>query len=170
MSNNNNQDSSNQGGPAKRGLPRLVLVAVGAALGGVGVVFAVPPKKVVVEVPEKAHEYVLCDSTEPMCFTVNPNSNRGKAVVVIKFGFQYKVREDRESHASEFVKVNWAKAESNVLLLLRGRDAAEFRDPNFDVTLQRDIQEELNNILFPGSKDEKIATVVGIDFREFQVH
>lgn len=170
MSNNNNQDNSNQGGATKRGLPKLVLVAVGAALGGVGVVFAVPPKKVVVEVPQTAHEYVLCDHPEEMEFKVNPKSNSGKPLVVIKFGIKYKVREDREEHALRFAEVNWSKAESNVLLLLRGRHASEFRNSNFDATLQRDIQEELDNILFPGSKDEKVATVVGVDFRQFQVH
>ena len=83
-------------------MPKLVLVAVGAALGGVGVVFAVPPKKVVVEVPQTAHEYVLCDHPEEMEFKVNPKSNSGKPLVVIKFGIKYKVREDREEHALRF--------------------------------------------------------------------
>ena len=35
----------------KKGLPAIVLIAVGAIVGGAGVVFAIPPKTVEVEKP-----------------------------------------------------------------------------------------------------------------------
>ena len=47
-------DGKGEGDQKKKGLPAIVLVAAGAALGGAGVVFAVPPKVVEVEVREDA--------------------------------------------------------------------------------------------------------------------
>ena len=56
-------DSKAEGAKKKKGLPPFVLIAVGAIVGGAGVVFAVPPKTV--EVPQPVKVYEPLDGTHP---------------------------------------------------------------------------------------------------------
>ena len=170
MSDNKNHDSNGKGDAAKKGLPRLVLVAVGAALGGTGVVFALPPKQVQVPVQQSVHEFVSVEHPDIMEFDFNPRSEAGKAYASAEFHFVYRVREDREHDAFELIKAHWSRARSNVLMLLRARSMVEMNASNGQDVLSKDIVDELDAVLFPGHKDSKLATVTEVLWSKFYTH
>ncbi len=146
-------------GKKKKGLPPIVLIAVGAAVGGAGVVFAVPPKTVEVKVQEPVHEYQPIQHPDLIEVTCNPRTQAGKAYLSAAFYFVYTVRDDREAEAFESIKVHWDRARANVLMLVGSRTMAELNAENGKRVLAKDLVDELDATLFPGKKDEKVARV-----------
>ncbi len=156
-------------GKKKKGLPPLVLIAVGAAVGGAGVVFAVPPKQVEVKVEEPAHELLTIQHPDLIEFQFNPKTQAGKAYANAGFYFVYVVRDDREHEAFEAIKAHWDRARSKVLLLLAGRTMQELNAENGKTVLAKDLADELDATLFPGKRDEKVARVTEILWSKWMV-
>lgn len=146
-------------GGRKKGLPPIVLVAVGAALGGAGVVFAVPPKKVEVHVQQAAHTFLSVQHPDLMEFQFNPRSDVGKKYASASFYFVYGVRDDREDAAFEAIKAHWDRARSNVLELLGSRTMSDLNADNGMRVLAKDLVDELDAALFPGTREDKPARV-----------
>lgn len=151
-------DAKADEGKKKKGLPPIVLIAVGAIVGGAGVVFAIPPKVKEVKVEEPHFEDVDVTHPDAMKKTFNPRAKTGKNTARVEFKFVYTVREDREQEAFELIKTHWEQANSNALMLLKGRSRDEFETELGMRTLEKDLIDELDRTLFP-QKPEKIARV-----------
>lgn len=161
------EDKKNEGdakaeGKKKKGLPTIVLVAVGAILGGAGVVFAVPPK--VKEVHTQQKQLEILDITHPdvVEHAYNPKSKAGRGIATMQFKFVYTVSEDREKDAFEQVKEHWDLAKSNTLEILTNRTIEEFTSEQGLRSLEKDLIDDLDRTLFPLKKGEKIARVTRV--------
>jgi flagellar basal body-associated protein FliL len=150
-----------------KGLSAVVLVATGAVLGGAGVTFALPPKRVEVKVPAQAHELVDVQHPDLMEFQFNPRTQSGRAFASVGFYFVYRVRDDRENEAFESIRANWDRAVSNALQLLGARTLTELAAENGKRVLGKDLADELDASLFPGKKNEKVAQVTEVLWRRW---
>lgn len=147
------------GAPKKKGLPPLVLVAVGAIVGGAGVVFAVPPKTIEVVEPVKVYETLDVTHPDLIQHEFNPRTKAGKGIGRVALKFVYRVREDQEGAAFEQIKEHWELANSNVLLLLKTRSMEELQSESGVRMLEKDILDDLDRTLFPEHDGRKIAKV-----------
>ena len=143
----------------KKGLPPIVMVALGAILGGAGVVFAVPPKTI--EVTKEIKPAELVDVTHPdvIQHEFNPRTKAGKGMGRVALKFVYRVREDEEDKAFAMIRDNWEQANSNVLLILKTRSMEELGSESGMRTLEKDILDDLDRTLFPGDPKTKLARV-----------
>lgn len=159
MSDNKKKDGDGkpEEGKKKKGLPAIVLVAVGAALGGAGVVFAVPPKVVEKHVEPPKVEPV--DVTHPDVIDHNFNPKGGRGIAQVKFKFVYTVLEDKEhmDAAFESIKQNWEEAKSHCLDILRNVSREELNSEAGTAFLRSNLVDELDRTLFP--EHEKGAVV-----------
>lgn len=146
----------------KKRLSPVVLIALGAIVGGAGVVLAVPPKTVEKLVEPKVHHDVDVLHPDPIKKTFNPRTQSGKGVARIEFKFVYTVREDREAAAFEQVKANWETVNSEALMLLKRRSMAELQSDTGLRLLEKDLIDELDRVLFPVVDNEKIAKVARV--------
>lgn len=152
-------DGKAEEGKKKKGLPAIVMVAVGAVVGGAGVVFAVPPKeKVVVQAPKRLE---IIDVTHPDVIEheFNPKSKAGRGIARFSFKFVYSVREDLEKDAFKLIEENWETAKSNALDVLANRSIEELNSEAGRRILTSDLIDDLDRSLFPGKKEDKIARV-----------
>ena len=155
----------------KKGLPSVVLIALGAILGGAGIVFGMPsgqteevsqPK---VQQPLKVHL-----KKNPMEITFNPRSSSGKAFGQVAFTFVYQLENrDDLDESLQMVKDYWDGAKSECMKLLRNRDYKEFRTEDGLTLLERDLRDELTYQLFPGTNEGRIARVIKIWWDEILV-
>jgi flagellar basal body-associated protein FliL len=152
-------DGKAEGGKKKKGLPPLVLIAVGAIVGGAGVVFAVPPKTVKVAEPVKVYETLDVTHPDLIQHEFNPRTKAGKGIGRVALKFVYRVREDLEETAFEQIKEHWELANSNVLLLLKTRSMEELQSESGVRMLEKDIIDDLDRTLFPEHDGQKIARV-----------
>ena len=152
-------DGKGEGDQKKKGLPAIVLVAAGAALGGAGVVFAVPPKVVEVEVEAPHYEYIDVVHPDVLDFTFNPTSKSGRGMASFKFQFVYTVREDREAEALELIKERWLDANSNMITMLSNRSMEELRTEPGIVMLEKAVIDDLDRTFFPAHNGDKVAKV-----------
>jgi flagellar basal body-associated protein FliL len=143
----------------KKGLPPVLLIAVGAALGGVGVVFGVPPKQVEVHVPEVVHTFTPIQHPDLLEFQFNPRAQAGKAYASVSFYFVYVARDDREEAAFEAIKTNWDRIRSRVLELLSNTSVSDLNAENGKRMLAKALVDDLDATIFPGKADEKVAKV-----------
>lgn len=146
----------------KKGLPAIVMIAVGAVLGGAGVVLAVPPKKVEVPVAKPALRIQPIRHPDQLEVTFNPLVDAGKGFASIKFKFSYDVREDLVETAGQQVIDNWDRARSECLFMLCGRTS---RDLNNNRALAKDLMDTLDKALFPDD-GHKIAHVTEVNVLE----
>jgi flagellar basal body-associated protein FliL len=149
--------------PKKR-VPMLVWIGVGAALGGAGVVAALPSPAAPVVAPAPPPSPALLQVQHPDVIDLqcNPRTQAGKAYLHVEFYFVYTVRADREAAAFESIKAHWDRARSNALLLLRGRTMTELQGDNGHAVLTKDLVDELDATLFPGRAADKIARVTEV--------
>ncbi|GAB4142705.1 MAG: hypothetical protein Fur0037_10010 [Planctomycetota bacterium] len=147
--------------PAKKGLPAIAMVAVGAILGGAGVVFAVPPKTVEVPVEKPAPRIQPIRHPDVMEITFNPQTEAGKGFASIKFKFTYEVREDLEEQAHELLVDNWDRARSNCLFMLSSRTSRELNSDSGKRAVVKDLIDELDRSFFPddGTKFARVTEV-----------
>jgi flagellar basal body-associated protein FliL len=157
-------DAKAEGGK-KRGLSAIVMVAVGAVLGGAGVVFAVPPKKVEVVVEKPPPRIQPIKHPDVVEITFNPQTEAGKGFASIKFKFTYEVREDLEQEAYKQVADNWDRARSNCLFMLGARTSRELGSDSGKRALVKDLTDELDHALFPddGHKIARVSEVLVVD-------
>lgn len=155
--------------PKKR-LPALLLVAVGAIVGGGGVVFAVPPKVVEVAVEPRLFEDVDVTHPDSVKVTFNPRTRAGKGTARAEFKFVYTVREDLEPEAFAAIGAAWEDAHSKALMLLKNRSMEELESDLGLRLLERDLVDELDRVLFPerpaGDAGGKVARVTRVIWRE----
>lgn len=154
-------DAKSDDGKKKKGLPAFVLIAVGAVLGGAGVVFAIPPKVKEVRVEARHYEDVDVTHPDPIKKSFNPRTRSGKGQARVEFKFVYTVREDRKGDAFELIRANWEEAQSKALMLLRNRSVEELQSDLGMRTLEHDLVEELDRAIFP-SRPEKVAHVTRV--------
>jgi len=148
----------------KKGLPAVVMIAIGAIAGGAGVVFAVPPKTIVKETPPPVFEDVFVESPD-ITVEFNPRTRAGKGAARVSFKFEYLLVQEQGTHAvedaaKELVEKNWEKARSMALELFKSQSLQQLNAPNAMVLLKHDLVEGLNNLFFPG--DEPVAQITDI--------
>ncbi|MCA8965912.1 MAG: hypothetical protein H6838_01085 [Planctomycetes bacterium] len=146
----------------KKGLPPIVMIAVGAILGGAGVVFAVPPKTVEVKVEEPVHEFVDVTHPDQIKHEFNPRTKAGKGIASLALKFVYTVREDREGEAFEQIKEHWDVANSNVLVIMKQRSMEELQAESGVRILEKDVLDDLDRTLFPEVDGHKVAKVTKV--------
>ena len=151
-------DGKADGAKKKKGLPSIVMIAIGAIVGGAGVVFAVPPKVKEVQVPEPVYEVVDVVHPDQISQQFNPKSKAGRMGSVV-FKFVYTVREDLEPKAFEEIKSHWEEASSVVLDVLTNRSMEELQNDAGVRTLEKDVIDELDRLFFGIKKEGKIASV-----------
>jgi len=145
----------NEEGKKKKGLPAIVMIAIGAVVGGAGVVFAVPPKTVVEQAPAPVFEDVFITHPDVIEIEFNPRQRTGKAVARMSFKFVYKVHQDvkktdKQDAAIKLIGQNWDSATATSLELLRSRTVKELGSEMGSKILKHDLIERLNNSFFPG--------------------
>lgn len=155
-------DPKAEAGKKKKGLPPVVMIAVGAILGGAGAVFAIPPKKVEVKVEEKKHEFNLVEHPDKIEITFNPTESSGKAYCSVTLGFIYEVRDDREEEAIEAMKANWRRNIDRVYELLMARTVRELKSQEGRAILRRELGEQMDRTLFPGKGEAKVARITEV--------
>jgi flagellar basal body-associated protein FliL len=155
-------------GAKKKGLPAIVMVAVGAIVGGAGVVFAVPPKTVEVPVAEPVYHDIDVTHPDPIKKEFNPRTRAGKGIGRVAMKFVYTVREDQEAAAFEQIKAHWEFANSNVLMILKTRSMEELQSEAGVRMLERDLMDDLDRTLFPvdasGHKLASVTKLVWVDW------
>ena len=143
----------------KKGLPAIVLIAVGAIVGGAGAVFAIPPKTV--KVPEVEKPKKVFDVTHPDLIEheFNVRTRTGKSVGRIKFKFVYTVREDLEEKAYKKIAENWDQATHDSLMLLSRRTVQELQSESGLRMLEHDLVQALDTAFFGRDEHDKVASV-----------
>lgn len=159
-------DPKAEEGKKKKGLPPIVMIAVGAIVGGAGVVFAIPPKTVEVKVEEPVYELVDVRHPDSIKVTFNPRTKAGKGTARVEFKFVYRVREDLEEQAFEQIKANWEQANSNALMLLRKRSMEELQSETGMQILAADLIADLDRTLF-ATAEPRIAKVVNVLWKDW---
>ena len=157
-------------GKKKKGLPAIVMIAIGAIVGGAGVVFAIPPKTVEKIAPPPVFEEVHVTHPDLIQHAFNPKQRSGKGVAKISFKFVYTVvqdvaKKDVEHTAFELIKQNWDRATGNSLTLLRSRSYAELNSAAGTKILEHDLMQLLTNTLFPG--EHPIAQVTEVIWKDW---
>ena len=152
-------DQKSEDGKQKKGLPPIVLIALGALVGGAGVVFAVPPKTVEVEKEPVVYEQIDVTHPDLIKKEFNPRTRAGKGVARVSFKFVYTVREDLEDAAFAQIEQNWEHANSNVLLILKTRSMEELQSETGVRMLEHDLIQDLDRTLFPEHGGHKVARV-----------
>jgi flagellar basal body-associated protein FliL len=152
-------------GAKKKKLPPIVMVALGAILGGAGVVFALPPKVVEKPVEPKVVPPVDVEHPDKMSFKFNPRTQAGKSFASLSFCFVYTVQDEKEpkDEAFELIKANWGRAKSRVLMLLKSRTPSDLNSENGQNILAADVMKELDKTLFdPLPGKERVARVTDV--------
>jgi len=160
------EDGGNEG--KKKGMSPLVLIAIGALVGGAGVVFAVPAKTVEVHVEQPAPEW-SSRQIHPDVFehTFNPAQKVGRATALLWFTFMYRFREDLENEVMETMEAYMPLAESNTLQMLSGRSLKELQSAAGMAAVEADLIAELNQTLFADfQQDGKLAEVTDIVWKK----
>lgn len=163
------KDAGKDGEGKKKGLPAIALIAIGACLGGAGVVFAIPPKKVEVHVEAPPVKVIPVQHPDLMEYTFNPRTDSGKAYASLSFYFVFEVREDEEALAFDQIKLHWDRAHSNCLLLLKARTLRELNSENGQRVLAKDLADELNASLFAPKDGVKVARVSEVLWKKWMI-
>lgn len=166
MADDKKKEENNDEGK-KKGLSPLVMIAIGALVGGAGVVFAIPPKTVEVKVETPPPEYLEVEHPDVILHTFNPRQRAGKGVAKVSFRFIYTVREDLKDEAYEAMKTTWNSATSKVLSVLRSRSIKELQSETGERILEHDLIETLNEELFGADEGEPVAKVTEIMWEQF---
>ena len=184
-------EESQEGAPKKKSMLPILMVVVGAVLGGAGVVVMTPKPEPEEHGPPPA-DIRLYDHPVAMEFTINPVVERGHKQAMIHFLFTYKADSKdvqppdgagggggghggghgggAEAPAElppvlDAIKVNWNLAYSRCLEVLSNQKASTLVDPDGKRRLKRLLIEELSATLFP----DGIAAVDDILWQKYFV-
>lgn len=159
----------------KKGLSPVIMIALGAIIGGAGVVFAIPPKTETVVAPPPEFEEVHITHPDLIEHAFNPRQRAGKGVMKISFKFVYTVVQDKEKkdveHAAfDMIKENWDRAFGAAGSLLRSRTFEELNSESGETMLEHDLLEMLTEKLFHShlpEGEEPIAKVTEIIWKDW---
>ncbi len=134
----------------KKGLPPVILVAVGAALGGAGVVFLAPKPQPAGQGVHKEPEYETVQCADKMSFLFNPKSDSGNKQARISLYFVVKQRKDKheEDKVNGLIKANWERAKSRVLEVLMSQTVPQLRSAEGKQHLRKMVIDELTLTFF----------------------
>ena len=140
-----------EGEGKKKGLPPVVLVALGAALGGAGMVFLSPAPA------EQDHghhvepepEYVLREHPDILVFHFNPRQDRGSVLAKLEFQFVYKIDKRDEEKIVELIKMHWNRMYSDLLLRVRRETPNQLRNEDAVRILANELMSLMSATLFP---------------------
>lgn len=170
MADDKKKEDQGDDGKKKKGLPAIVMIAIGAIVGGAGVVFAIPPKTIEKVAPPPEFEEVHVTHPDIIKKEFNPRQRTGKGVARVSFKFVYTVhqdkdKKDKEKVAFEEISKNWDKANSYALDLFRSRTIKELNSDTGTTILKHDLMEELNRAFFSGEHPvAKVTDVMWIDW------
>ncbi|MCB9872242.1 MAG: flagellar basal body-associated FliL family protein [Planctomycetes bacterium] len=150
----------------------LIMVAIGAALGGGGVVMMTKPveKHGEHEAPQPVMKVV--HHPDEMKYVFNPVMERGSTTARIGFKFDYLVEEQNLDRAFQSVKVRWDLAKDRCIDVLTQFKSKELKTAEGKKLLRRRLVDELTMVFFPeelqsdGSK-ARVAVIENILWTEF---
>lgn len=141
----------------------MFLVALGAGLGGAGVVLCTPPPKSV-ETRTQGPEYELVEHDNVMKFRVNPQTEQGGRVTAsIGFRFVYKRDKRKAKKALKSITDYWNQAYSRCLMVISDQDEKFLSSADGKQALRRMLVSELTLTFFP----QKTAVVEDILWTEY---
>ena len=144
----------------------MILAALGAGLGGAGVVLFTSPSGKKEETGHRAPEYQLVEHEDIMKFLVNPQTERGGRITArIGFRFVYKRDKHKAKRTLRSIKDYWNKAYSRCLMVISNQDVKFLSTDEGKQTLRRALVGELTLTLFP--PPDKIAIVQDILWTEY---
>tara|TARA_R110002072_G_scaffold174303_1_gene329289 strand:- start:1515 stop:2051 length:537 start_codon:yes stop_codon:yes gene_type:complete len=175
VADDNKKEETGEEAKKKKGMSPVIMIALGAIIGGVGVVFAVPPKTETIVAPPPEYEEVHITHPDLIKHAFNPRQRAGKGVMKISFKFVYTVTQDKTKHdvehaAFEQIKQNWDRANSAALQLLRSRSYEELNSESGATILEHDMLEELTQMLFKkdlSDGQEPIARVTELIWKDW---
>lgn len=175
MADDKKKDEQGDDAKKKKGLSPVIMIALGAIIGGAGVVFAVPPKTETIVEPAPEFEEVHVMHPDLIQQTFNPRQRAGKGVMKISFRFVYTVTQEKntkgvEHAAFELIKKYWERADGIAGELLRSRTYEQLQSESGEKILEHDMIKALTGELF--SKDlpegqEPIAKVTEIIWKDW---
>ena len=165
MADDKKKEDQGDDGKKKKGLPAIVMIAIGAIVGGAGVAFAIPSKTIETVAPPPVFEEVHVMHPDLIQHAFNPRQRSGKGVAKIAFKFVYTVvqdvaKKDVEHAAFQQIEENWARAKGDSLTLLRSRSYEELNSAEGTKILEHDLLELLSHTLFPGEHPTARVTEV----------
>lgn len=140
----------------------MFLVALGAALGGAGIVLSTPPASEEGESGGRAPEFQLVEHEDVMKFLVNPQSE-GRTTARVGFRFVYKRDKHKAKQTLKSIRDFWNKAYSRCLVVISNQDAKFLSTAEGKQALRKMLVSELTLTLFP----QKIAIVEDILWTEY---
>lgn len=154
------KEGDKQAAPKKKGLPPIIMIAVGAIVGGAGVVFFSPKPKPVVHEAPKEPEYEEVQFEDKMTFSFNPRSERGRGQGKLSFFFVIKMKKDPkdEEKVKHLVKDGWERARSRVFEILTTQSVTGLQSSEGKLQLRRLITDELSVTFF--RKGEAVVTTI----------
>lgn len=143
----------------------MILVALGAGLGGAGVVlFTSPAEQKEEDVSSKAPEYQLVEHEDIMKFLVNPQTDRGGRITArIGFRFVYKRDKHQAKKTLKSIRDYWNKAYSRCLMVISSQNVKFLSSTEGKQSLRKMLVSELTLTLFP----QKLAIVEDILWTEY---
>lgn len=132
----------------KKGMSPLVMIAVGAVLGGAGVVFGVPAKTVEVEVHAPPPTILDIKHPDVITKTFNPKTRAGNAVAKVSFRFRYECSEDVYDDAFAQLEENYDDAKHAVMLVLHRTSVQALQSETGLELLASELVRALNQELF----------------------
>ncbi len=165
------KESQEEEQPRKKRIPAIVMVLVGAALGGAGVVLFIPKHE-----PEPDRAEVVSETPIPwqpadveMEFRFNPQTQRGKAFGQVSFTISFLVQPGKLDEAKDSVATRLNQARSRCLELLSSQSVLQLSSVDGKKHLKRLLKDELTYSLFPGFKSDRIAVVDDIFWTSFLI-
>lgn len=155
-------------GKKKGKLMPLILVAVGAALGGGGVVLTTKPALEQGKDDNRPSKLIIVHQPDEMSFTFNPITNKGMKTARVRLKFDYQVDENFKDGAEEAIREKWDLAYSRCNEVMMQQKSEVLKTPEGKRSLKRLLVDELTLAFFPeDSKGERIAIVKDVLWMEF---
>lgn len=145
-------------------LSAMFLVALGAGLGGAGVVLCLPPPPKLESARTPAPEYELVEHENVMRFRVNPQTEQGNRITAsVGFRFVYKRDKHKAKKALKAITDYWNQAYSRCLMVISNQDERFLASADGKQALRRMLVSELTLSFFP----QKTAAVEDILWTEY---
>lgn len=165
MSEDKKADGGGDAGKAtrKKGLSPLLMVAIGAALGGAGVAVLAPKPQPTVEV-DRQPRYEIVGYEPEISFVFNPRVERGSSPNVrVRFTLDVKQDVKKAAEVKDVIAQRIDRAKSRALVVLMDQPLQVFQSGSEGIRLlTKRLISEFNTELFPTG----LATVEDIVYRD----